>query len=70
MAGSHKLALRSGKRGIIYHKVHGNRRLRNLLERKRCRILLRTNRISHMKVLNTGYRYNISEGCLIHIHSL
>ena len=70
MTRSHKLSLCSGKRRIIDHKVHRNGRLGNLLEGKRSRIFLRANCISHMKIFNTRYRYDISERSLIHIHSL
>ena len=70
MSGGNKLSFRSCQWRIIYHEIHGNGRLGNLLEGQWLRILLRTNGITHMQVFNTGYRNDISKGGLLHIHSL
>ena len=54
MTGSNIFSFLTCQRRIIYHKVHCNRRLRNLLERNRIRVFQITQRIPDMNIRNSG----------------
>ena len=69
MPGGHELSFGSCKRGIVDHEIHGNCRLGNLLERKGRGILLCTNGIPDMEILNSGNSHNITESSFLHIHT-
>jgi len=64
VAGSNVLALQSGQRAVVYHEVHGNGRLGNLLERNGLRLFRRTDGISDVDVGNSGNSYNRADSGL------
>ena len=68
VSGSNEFTFLSCKGAVIYHKVHGNRRLGNLLERNGFRIFHGTDGISNMKIRNTGYCNNIAYRCLCYLY--
>ena len=69
MSGGNILALLSRKRRIIYHEIHGDSRLGDLLEGYSHRISIRTtDRISDMDVSYTGDRDNGTDTRLLHVH--
>ena len=70
VSGSNEFSFLSCKRAVIYHKVHGNGRLGNLLERNGFGIFHGTDGISDMKIRNTGYCNNITYGCLCYLYTV
>ena len=58
MTGSYELALLTCQWAVIYHKMHGDRRLGNLLERDRFRIFHVTQGITDMDFRDTGDGYD------------
>ena len=53
MAGGYEFTFLSGKRTVIYDKVHGDGRLGNFLERNRYRIFRGADRISNVDISDT-----------------
>ena len=68
MAGSDEFTFLSGERAVVYHEVHGKRRLRNLLERYCNRIFRCTDRISDVDICDTGDCYDRSDLCFCDIY--
>ena len=58
MAGGDIFAFLSGKRAVVYDKVHRDRRFRNFLERDCLRAFRRADRVSDMDIRNAGNRDN------------
>ena len=62
MAAGHKFAFLSGKGRIVYNKMHGDRRLGNLLKGNGLRIFRRAQGIPDMNIRDSGNRHNGSHG--------
>ena len=70
MTGSDVFTFLSGERAVIYHEVHGDRRLGDLLERNRLRLFRRTQGITDMDIRDTGDRYDLTDGRVLYFDSL
>ena len=70
MTGGDILSFLSGKGTVIYHEVHSNGRLRNLLEGDCLRVLWRADGIPDMDIRNTGNGNDGADFCLLNLHTL
>ena len=68
VAGGDILTFLSGKRRVVYDKVHGDRRLGDLLERNRLRVFRCADRISDVDISDTGDRNDRTDLCLGHFY--
>ena len=70
MTGSNKLTFLACQRAVVYHEVHGDRRLGDLLERNRLRLLRGAEGITDMDIRDTGDRYDLTDGRVLYFDSL
>ena len=71
MTAGHIFSFSTGKRAVIYHEVHGDCRLRNLLEWNSNRIAISsTDRITDMQISDTRNGNDRTNLCLFHIDLL
>ena len=70
MAGSHKFPLRPCKRAVVYQKIHGKRRFRNLYKRQGFRLFRRTDCIANHNIFNTAQCDNIAYTGLLDLNPL
>ena len=68
MTGGYKLSFLSRKRTVIDLELHGNRRLRNLLERNRFRVVRRADRVSNGDIRNTGDSNDRTDAGFSHLY--
>ena len=54
MTGGNEFTFLTSQRAVVDHKVHGDSRLGDLLERNRLWIFRRTDRITNVDISNTG----------------
>ena len=70
MTGSDELTFLACQRAVVYHEVHGDRRLGDLLERNRLRLLRGAEGITDMDIRDTGDRYDLTDGRVLYFDSL
>ena len=58
------------QRAVVYHEVHGNGRLGNLLERNGFRIFRGAEGITDVEIRNTGYSHDDTDGCFLNLYTL
>ena len=69
MTGSDEFTFLTGQRAVVYHEIHGDGRLGNLLERNRLPgSPASTDRIADMDIRDTGNRYDGTDGSGLYIH--
>ncbi len=68
MAAGNVFTFLSGKRGIIYHKMHGNGRLADFLERNRRNIIGGAEGVSNVNIRNTGDGNDGADAGLFYVH--
>ena len=68
MTGSDIFSFLSGKRTVVYHKVHGNCGLGDFLERNSLRIVAAAEGVSDMDVRNTGNRHDGTYGSFLYLY--
>ncbi len=68
MAAGDIFAFPSGKRRVIDDKMHGNGRLRDLLERNRNRIVRGAECVADMDIRDAGDSHDRADAGLLHIY--
>ena len=68
VTGSNVFTFLTCQRAVVYDEVHGDGRLRDLLERDRYRIFRITDRITDMDISNTGDCYDRTDLCLFYFY--
>ena len=68
MAGGDEFPLLAGQGTVVYHEVHGNGGLRDLLERDRHRIFRRTDGVADVDIRDTGHSHDGSDLCTLDLH--
>ena len=68
MAGSDEFTFLTCQRAVVYHEIHGNGRLRNLLERNCLRFLRGAQGITDVDICDTGNRYDRTDLCFLYFY--
>ena len=69
VTGGYILTLSACKRWVVYDKVHWNRRLVNLYERKRLNAIVWTDCFTDIDILNTAYANDVTKCCSVTFNS-
>ena len=68
MTGSYKFTFLTCQRAVIYHKMHGDGRLGDLLERDRFRIFHVTQGITDVNLRDTGNSNDRTDACFLYFY--
>ena len=70
MTGSDELTFLTCERAVVYHEVHGDRRLGDLLERDRLRLLRGAEGITDVDIRDTRDRNDLTDRRTLYFNSL